>query len=77
MPENYTYAQLAKFIKNRKTLTEDSLEGLEEITMDSAKAQAILDASKSSMGGYSVTLKRSFFIRLNLASPVIIFQTFN
>lgn len=50
VPENYTFARLAKFIKNRKDLTEESLEGLEEITMDSGKAQAILDASKSSMG---------------------------
>lgn len=50
VPENYTYAKLAKFIKNRKDLTEESLQGLEEITMDSAKAQAILDASRSSMG---------------------------
>lgn len=41
---------MAKFIKNRKELSEDSLEGLEEITMDSGKAQAILDASRSSMG---------------------------
>lgn len=50
MPENYTFARLAKFIKNRKDLTDDSLTGLEEITMDSGKAQAILDASRSSMG---------------------------
>lgn len=50
VPENYTFARLAKFIKNRKDLTQDSLAGLEEITMDSGKAQAILDASKSSMG---------------------------
>ncbi|XP_063921998.1 nucleolar protein 56 [Zophobas morio] len=50
VPENYTYARLAKFIKNRKDLNNESLEGLEEITMDSGKAQAILDASKSSMG---------------------------
>nr|XP_023029115.1 nucleolar protein 56 [Leptinotarsa decemlineata] len=49
-PDNYTFAKLAKFIKNRKELKDDSLEGLEEITMDSAKAQAIIDASKSSMG---------------------------
>lgn len=50
VPENYTFARLAKFIKNRKELTDDSLEGLEEITMDSGKAQAILEASRSSMG---------------------------
>ncbi|NXT95583.1 NOP56 protein, partial [Anhinga rufa] len=48
--ENYTYCRLAKFIGNRKELSEESLEGLEEIVMDSAKAQAILDASRSSMG---------------------------
>lgn len=50
VPENYMYAKVAKFIKNRKDLCEESLPGLEEITMDSAKAQAIIDASKSSMG---------------------------
>jgi len=50
VPENYMYAKVAKFIQNRKTLSEESLEGLEEIIMDSSKAQAILDASRSSMG---------------------------
>ncbi|XP_018318840.1 nucleolar protein 56-like [Agrilus planipennis] len=50
VPENYTYAKLVSFIKNRKELSEESLESLEEIVMDSAKAQAILDASRSSMG---------------------------
>ncbi|XP_048365987.1 nucleolar protein 56 [Sphaerodactylus townsendi] len=48
--ENYTYCRLAKLIRNRKELSEDSLEELEEVVMDSAKAQAILDASRSSMG---------------------------
>ncbi|XP_032079786.1 nucleolar protein 56 [Thamnophis elegans] len=48
--DNYTYCRLAKLIGNRKELSEESLEGLEEIVMDSAKAQAILDASRSSMG---------------------------
>ncbi|XP_017771253.1 PREDICTED: nucleolar protein 56 [Nicrophorus vespilloides] len=50
VPDNYTFARCAKFIKNRKEMSEDSLAGLEEITMDSGKAQAILDASRSSMG---------------------------
>lgn len=50
VPENYTYARLVKLIKNRKELTEELLEQIEEITMDSAKAQAILDAARSSMG---------------------------
>lgn len=50
VPENYMYAKVAQLIKNRKELTEEKLEALEETVMDSAKAQAILDASKSSMG---------------------------
>lgn len=50
VPENYMYAKVARFIKNRKDMNEDKLEALEEIVMDSSKAQAILDATKSSMG---------------------------
>ncbi|KAL3863828.1 hypothetical protein ACJMK2_005557 [Sinanodonta woodiana] len=50
VPDNYTYARVTQYIKNRKELTEDKLEGLEEIVMDSAKAKAISDAAKSSMG---------------------------
>ncbi|KAL6469842.1 hypothetical protein MHYP_G00209610 [Metynnis hypsauchen] len=48
--DNLTYCKLAKLIGNRKELSEESLEALEEVTMDSAKAQAILEASRSSMG---------------------------
>lgn len=50
VPDNYIFAKTAKFIKDRKTLTQDKLEELEEIVMDSAKAQAIIDAAKMSMG---------------------------
>ncbi|KAI4501192.1 hypothetical protein M0802_003565 [Mischocyttarus mexicanus] len=50
VPENYMYAKVTQLIKNRKELTDDNLEALEQIVMDSAKAQAIIDASKSSMG---------------------------
>ncbi|XP_053991642.1 nucleolar protein 56 [Hylaeus anthracinus] len=50
VPENYMYAKVAQLIKNRKELTEEKLEALEEVVMDSVKAQAIIDASKSSMG---------------------------
>ncbi len=53
VPDNYTYARVVQFIKNKKDLTDDSVEGLEEIVMDSAKAQAILDASRASMGEYT------------------------
>ncbi|XP_075049767.1 nucleolar protein 56 [Mixophyes fleayi] len=48
--DNYTYCRMAKFIGNRKELSEEKLEDMEEIVMDGAKAQAILDASRSSMG---------------------------
>lgn len=44
------YCRLAQLIGNRKELSEESLESLEEVVMDHAKAQAILDASRSSMG---------------------------
>jgi len=50
VPDNYMFAKSAKFIKDRKNLTQDQLEDLEEIVMDSAKAQAIIDAAKMSMG---------------------------
>jgi RNA processing factor Prp31 len=48
--DNYTYARVAQYIGNRKLLTEERLEGLEEIIMDSSKARAIYDASRASMG---------------------------
>lgn len=48
--ENYKYAKVAQFIKDRKNLSDESIEGLEEILMDTAAAKAIIDASKMSMG---------------------------
>lgn len=48
--DNYIYARCASFIKNRNTLSEDSLEGLTSIVLDEDKAQQILHASRSSMG---------------------------
>ncbi|KAH8414477.1 hypothetical protein KR215_007046, partial [Drosophila sulfurigaster] len=50
VPDNYMFAKAAKFIKDRKDLTQDKLEELEQIVMDSSKAQAIIDAGKMSMG---------------------------
>jgi nucleolar protein 56 len=50
VPDNHTYAKVVKIVKNRKELSDELLEQLEECVMDSAKAQAIIDASKSSMG---------------------------
>jgi len=48
--DNYTFAKCVKVIKNRKELTEDAISKLEEVIMDSAKAKAVVDASKTSMG---------------------------
>merc|ERR1712184_37971 len=50
MGNNYTFAKCVKVIKNRKELTDDAISKLEEVVMDSAKAKAIVDASKTSMG---------------------------
>nr|XP_019942304.1 PREDICTED: nucleolar protein 56 [Paralichthys olivaceus] len=50
VPDNSMYCRLTQLIGNRKELSEESLEGLEEVVMDGAKAQAILEASRSSMG---------------------------
>lgn len=50
VPENHIYTKCAEYIKDRKTLSEESIEPLTEIIGDSEKAQAIVDASKMSMG---------------------------
>jgi len=53
--DNYMFAKCVKLLKNRKEMLEKENEAeiiskLEEIVMDSAKARAVYDASKSSMG---------------------------
>merc|ERR1711934_363050 len=51
VPENALYAKVVKLIKNRKEISQDAhFEKLERILMDSSRAQAVIDASKSSMG---------------------------
>jgi len=50
VPDNYLYARLAYFVKDRNQLSEESLDELETITMDRQKAEDILQASRSSMG---------------------------
>jgi len=50
VPDNNMFAKVVRIVKNRKELTDEIVEQLEEVVMDSAKAQAIMDASKSSMG---------------------------
>merc|ERR1711934_65139 len=50
--DNILFAKLAKFIGNKKTLNDDSIDSLKEILGEEheEKAQAILDAARSSMG---------------------------
>merc|ERR1711972_1081458 len=50
VPENALYAKVVKLVKNRKEVNQDLFDELETILMDSARAQAVIDASKSSMG---------------------------
>nr|KAG5700618.1 hypothetical protein BaRGS_015448 [Batillaria attramentaria] len=49
VPDNYMYARVVQMIKNRKELTPEMTDALEEVVMDSAKVQAIFDAARSSM----------------------------
>ena len=44
--DNYMYARLVKFIQRRDSLTKESVPKMEEIVLDEAKAQAVLDAAK-------------------------------
>lgn len=48
--DHYQYAQLATLIKNRNSLTEESLAAIEKITGDSESASQIVAAAKMSMG---------------------------
>jgi nucleolar protein 56 len=50
VPDNYLFAKVAHYIKDRKNLSDESIPQLEEILMDSSKAQSIIEASKMSMG---------------------------
>lgn len=69
VPDNFTYCRLAQLIGNRKELSEESLERLEEVVMDAGKAQAILDASRSSMGQNHTCLVFGTMKRPFLAHP--------
>ena len=52
VPDNYLFARVVRYVGSRKDLTEERLDGLEEIVMDSTKAQAIFEAARMSMGEY-------------------------
>jgi len=48
--DNYIYARVAKFVKDKSTLSDDALPELIEITGDEDKAKDIIEAAKASMG---------------------------
>jgi nucleolar protein 56 len=48
--DNYMYAKLVKFVKDKKSLTSDSVEEISEITGDEDKAREVIEAAKASMG---------------------------
>ena len=50
VPDNYLYARVTNFIRSRNELSEEKLEGITAILSDPEKANAILSASKSSIG---------------------------
>ena len=48
--DNYTYARVAKLVKDKSKLGEDALPELTEIIGDEEKAEQVLSAARSSMG---------------------------
>ena len=54
--DNTQYAKCVIIIGNRKSLTDDKLPDLEAVVMDTGKAEAILEAAKTSMGGLDVVV---------------------
>lgn len=60
--DNPTYVKVVGLIGDKKTLTEESADALEEVVMDSSKVKAIFDAARSSMGMYAVSLCRLLIV---------------
>lgn len=48
--DNYTYAKLVKFVKDKSSLTDSSLEEITEVIGDEDKAREVIEAAKASMG---------------------------
>ena len=48
--DNYTYAKVALFVKDKATLKDDALDKLKKITGDEDKAKEVIEAAKASMG---------------------------
>jgi len=48
--DNYQYAQMALLIKDKSSLTDDSLSAIKDVIGDEDKAKEVIEASKTSMG---------------------------
>jgi nucleolar protein 56 len=48
--DNYTYAKLVKFIKDKSSITNESLDDITEVIGDEDKAREVIEAAKASMG---------------------------
>jgi len=48
--DNYTYAKLVKFVKDKTSLTSEMLEDITEVIGDEDKAREVIEAAKASMG---------------------------
>ncbi|KAM2231050.1 hypothetical protein EV1_015118 [Malus domestica] len=48
--DNYLYAKVSKYIKDKSTLSEDNLSDLTDLVGDEDKAKEIIEAAKASMG---------------------------
>lgn len=48
--DNYLYAKVAKFVKNKSELSNDHIQALTDVVGDEDKANEIVEAAKASMG---------------------------
>lgn len=60
--DNYLYAKVAKFIKDKSKLTEDNISDLTDIVGDEDKAKEIVEAAKASMGIILMLLHLTFVL---------------
>lgn len=62
--DNYSYAKLVKFIKDKSSITDASLEDLTEVIGDEDKAREVIEAAKASMGMNSSVLLNTVTFRV-------------
>lgn len=48
--DNYMYSKLVKYIKDKSSISNESLEDITEVIGDEDKAREVIEAAKASMG---------------------------